>query len=161
MSLSSPASSFSSANASTPLAPLSLLDPLHGFRYMVVMESLFVGGFSKVRGLARETKVETYREGGVNDYEHKLASLTTYGNLVLEAGLALPLLWSWHDDVVAGKIKRRKISILLQDKIGVPTWIWHVDGAFPVKWSVSDLDAGSSGVAIESVEFAHHGLRLG
>ena len=29
------------------------------------------------------------------------------------------------------------------------------------QWSVSDLDAASSQVTIESVEFAHHGLRLG
>lgn len=134
-------------------------DPYHGFRYLVELEGLTVGGFSKVKGLARETKFETFREGGVNDFEHKLASLTSYGNLVLERGLIAPTLWDWHEEVVAGQITRRKITIALRDEAGSEVWRWHVDAAFPVKWSVSDFDAASSQVAVESVEFAHHGLR--
>ena len=136
-------------------------DPFHVFRYVVEIESLIVGGFSRIKGITRETKIETYREGGVNDYEHKLASLTSYGNLTLERGLVLTTLWDWHEEVVAGNITRRKISIGLRDKSDQTAWLWQVDGAYPVKWSVSDLDAASSQVAVESIEFAHHGLRAG
>jgi len=138
---------------------MSRRDPYHGFRYVVELEGLTVGGFSKVKGLARETKFETFREGGVNDFEHKLASLTSYGNLVLERGLIASPLWDWHEEVVAGQITRRKITVALRDEAGAEVWRWHVDAAFPVKWSVSDFDAVSSQVVVESVEFAHHGLR--
>lgn len=134
-------------------------DPYHGFRYAVELESLTVGGFSRVKGLVRETKFEAFREGGVNDFEHKLASLTTFGNLILERGFVASELWNWHEEVVNGTIKRRKITIALRNHAGVEVWRWHADGAFPVKWSVSDLDAANSQVVIESVEFAHHGLR--
>lgn len=134
-------------------------DPYHGFRYIVELEGLTVGGFSRVKGLQRETKIETYREGGVNDFEHKLASLTSFTNLNLERGLADPVLWDWHDQVVAGTIKRRKITIAVRDEAKTEIRRWHVDGAFPVRWSASDLDASSSALIVESVEFAHHGLR--
>lgn len=136
-------------------------DPYHGFRYLVEFDGIQSGGFSRVKGLARETRHESYREGGVNDYEHKLATLTAYGTLVLERGLADTSLWDWHDDVVGGTVQRKKISVILQDDTGQEVWRWHADGAFPVKWSVTDLDASASQVVVESVEFAHQGLRQG
>jgi phage tail-like protein len=68
-------------------------DPYAGFRFVVLVDQIQKGGFTKVRGLQRETRVETFREGGVNDHEHKLVTLTSYSNLVLERGLADPYLW--------------------------------------------------------------------
>lgn len=138
---------------------MSRRDPYHGFRFIVEVEGLTVGGFSRVKGLARETKFEVFREGGVNDFEHKLATLTTFGNLILERGLIASELWDWHDKVVNGDIMRRKITIALRDEAKTEVWRWHVDGAFPVKWSISDFDAANQQVVVESIEFAHHGLR--
>ncbi|MDB5678524.1 phage tail protein [Sphingomonas bacterium] len=134
--------------------------PYSGFRFVVLVDQLEAGGFAKVRGLTRETKVESFREGGVNDHEHKLASLTTYGNLVLERGLADPLLYVWHQAVVEGVIKRAVITISLRDAEDKTVWSWNVLNAYPVKWSVTDLDANSGQVAAESVEFAHTGFLL-
>jgi phage tail-like protein len=136
-------------------------DPYRGFRYIVELEGLTVGGFSRVKGLVRETRFESFREGGVNDFEHKLATLTTFGNLTLERGLFASEVWDWHDQVVNGAIKRRKITIALRDEKESEVWRWHADAAFPVKWSVSDFDAANQQVVIESIEFAHHGLRKG
>jgi phage tail-like protein len=136
-------------------------DPYRGYRFRVEFDGVQQGGFSRVKGLMRETRHESYREGGVNDYEHKLASLTAYGPLVLERGLADTTLWDWHDDVVGGTIQRKKISVILMDETGEEVWRWHADDAFPVKWSVGDLDASASQVTVESVEFAHQGLRQG
>lgn len=136
-------------------------DPLRGFRYVVEIEGLAAGGFARVKGLAREVKYESYREGGVNDYEHKLFTQVTYPVVVLERGLALEHLWNWALAVANGEIKRRKISVRLQNEAGDEAWTWHVDHALPVKWSCADLDAQSSQVVMESLEFAHHGLRKG
>lgn len=138
---------------------MSRRDPYHGFRFIVEVEGLTVGGFSRVKGLVRETKFEAFREGGVNDFEHKLATLTTFGNLILERGLIASELWDWHDKVVNGDIRRRKITIALRDETKTEVWRWHVDGAFPVKWSISDFDAANQQIVVESIEFAHHGLR--
>jgi phage tail-like protein len=138
---------------------MARVDPLRGFRFLVEIDGVVHGAFMRVKGLSREVKLETRREGGVNDYEHKLFSQASHGSLVLERGLALDYLWKWAEAVARGEVKRRKISIRLQDEAGSDRWSWHVDDAFPVKWSLSDMDAGNSQVSVESVEFAHHGLR--
>lgn len=136
-------------------------DPYRGFRFRVEFDQIQHGGFTRVKGIARETKFESYREGGVNDYEYKLASLTTYGNLILERGLADVYLWEWHQAVADGQIKRRTLTIILQNEAGTDVWRWLIEKAFPVKWSAGDLDAGTAQVLVESVEFAHHGIRRG
>jgi phage tail-like protein len=133
-------------------------DPYSVFRFVVEIDGVLKGGFTKVRGLNRETRVESFREGGVNDFERKLATLTTYPALVLERGLADTLLWDWHQKVVEGRITRRVITINLRDERGTDIWGWTVQGAFPTKWAVSDFDAASGQVAAESIEFVHHGL---
>src|SRR4249919_1181568 len=91
-------------------------DPLRGFRYVVEMEGLVSGGFLRVKGLSREVHVETYKEGGVNEYEHKLASNVTYPNLVLERGLALDDLWKWAQAAADGMVQRRNLWIRLHDE---------------------------------------------
>jgi phage tail-like protein len=134
-------------------------DPFRGFRYLIEMEGLVSGGFLRVKGLSREVRVESYKEGGVNEYEHKLASNVTYPNLVLERGLALDDLWKWAQAAADGIVQRRNLWIRLQDEANDKAWAWEVAQAIPVKWSASDLDATSPQVVMESLELAHHGLR--
>lgn len=134
-------------------------DPFRGFRYLVEMEGLVSGGFLRVKGLSREVRVESYREGGVNEYEHKLASNVTHPNLVLERGLALDDLWKWAQSAADGRVQRRNLWIRLQDEANDKAWAWEVEQAIPVKWAASDLDATSPQVVMETLELAHHGLR--
>ena len=138
---------------------MARIDPLRGFRYLVEIEGIASGAFVRVKGLAREIKHESFREGGVNDYEHKLISQVSYPPLVLERGLALPDLWTWIQEAVNGNVIRRKVSVRLRNEAGDATWTWHADHAIPVKWSCTDLDAHSSQVLMETLELAHHGLR--
>ena len=134
-------------------------DPLRGFRFLVEIEGIASGGFVRVKGLQREIKHESYREGGVNDYEHKLFTQVSYPSVILERGLALEDLWKWALAASEGDIQRKTVWIRLQDEAGDKAWAWQLDWAMPVKWSSSDLDANSSQVAMESLELAHHGLR--
>lgn len=136
-------------------------DPYRGFRFRVEFDQVLHGGFSRVKGLVRETKFESRREGGLNEFEHKLATQTTYGNLTLERGLVDEYLWSWHEDVIEGNIQRKTITIALHDEADQEVWRWLIERAFPVKWTATDLDAGVGQVAVESVELAHEGIRKG
>lgn len=136
-------------------------DPYRGFRFRVLFDQVEHGGFSRVKGLVRETKFESRREGGVNDYEHKLATQTTYGNLILERGLVDEYLWSWHEKVVEGKITRQTITIVLHNEANEPVWRWLIVRAFPVKWNGTDLDAAATHVIVEGVELAHEGIKKG
>lgn len=134
-------------------------DPLRGFRFLVEIEGLASGGFVRVKGLQREIKHESYREGGVNEYEHKLFTQVSYPSVVLERGLVLEDLWKWALAASEGDVQRKTVWIRLQNEIGEKAWAWQLDWAIPVKWASSDLDANSSQIAMESLELAHHGLR--
>ena len=137
-------------------------DPYAGFRFRVEILGLEVGGFTEVSGLDREVTLEDFREGGVNDYTHKLATVTKYPNLTLKRGLAdATELWQWHQDVVNGKIERRQISVVLIDFAGRDTWRWVIEKAYPVKWSGASLNSSANAVVVESVELAHHGITRG
>lgn len=134
-------------------------DPLRGFRFLLEIEGITSGGFTRVKGLAREVKHESYREGGVNEYEHKLLTQVSYPVVVLERGLVLDDLWTWAQRAADGDVERKTLRIRLQNEAGEKLWAWQVEYALPVKWSVSDLDAQASQVVMESLELAHHGLR--
>jgi phage tail-like protein len=134
-------------------------DPLRAFRFLIEIEGITSGGFTRVKGLSREVKIESYREGGVNDYEHKLVTQVSYPVVILERGLALDDLWKWALATADGEVRRRTIRIHLQNEANEKTWAWQVEYALPVKWTASDLDAQASPVVMETLELAHHGLR--
>ena len=134
-------------------------DPLRGFRFLLEIDDIASGGFTKVKGITREVKYESYREGGVNEYEHKLLTQVSFPVLVLERGLALDDLWTWALASADGDVQRKTIRIRLQNEANEKAWAWQIEHAVPVKWTASDLDAGASPVVMESLELAHHGLR--
>jgi phage tail-like protein len=137
------------------------LEPYLGFRYLVEIEGLIVAGFTEVTGLAAEVETFPYREGGLNDFQHHLPGPASFPRLVLKRGLTdFDNLWSWHEDVRRGVIKRRNGSIILggeSNEHGV--WRWNFVGAYPAKWVGPELRAGTAAVAIESLELVHQGLR--
>ncbi|MDB4951693.1 MAG: hypothetical protein JWM27_4342 [Gemmatimonadetes bacterium] len=134
-------------------------DPYAGFNFLVEVEGLLVGGFSDVSGLSVETELEAYREGGNNDFVHQFAGRTKHPNLVLKRGLTdIESLWSWHQDVAQGTIKRRNGSIFLLDKRRLPAMWWNFTDAYPVKWTGPEFRAESNTVAAESVELVHRGI---
>ena len=135
-------------------------DPYMSFNFLVEIEGLLVGGFSEVTGLQVETIVETYREGGLNEYEHKLAGPTRYpSNLILKHGLTdIEALWKWHQDVTQGKIERKNGTIYLLDRQRLPAMWWDFKEAYPMKWSGPEFRAESGAVAVETVELVHHGI---
>lgn len=133
-------------------------DPYRAFRFRVEIQGLQVAGFQSVSGLECNTKIEPYREGGINDYELQHAGLTTYPPLRLKRGLADPILWAWHQAVILGKIERLVMSVVLLSEAQVEAWRWIFIGAYPSKWTGGELDAAQSVVATETVEFVHHGL---
>ena len=44
------------------------LDPYLAFNFFIEIEGILAGGFSECMGLQVETEIETYREGGVNEW---------------------------------------------------------------------------------------------
>lgn len=135
-------------------------DPYQSFNFLVEIQGLIVGGFSEVSGIQAETEVEEVREGGVNDYVHRLPKVTRYPNVVFKRGITdSDVLWNWHQDVINGNIVRLTVFVILRDALGSERWRWSFNEAYPIKWVGPDLKADSNAVAIESLELAHNGFK--
>jgi phage tail-like protein len=107
-----------------------------------------------------ETEFDTIKEGGVNDYEHKLPRGIKYSDITLKRGLVDWKLWSWYQKTVYGKIERKNGTISLRDHSGNTVLMsWSFYGAFPIKWEGPVLSADTNKVAIESLVLAHQGLK--
>ncbi len=134
--------------------------PLLSFRFRIEFQSVTAGGFAECSGLQVETEVEEHREGGLNEFSHKLPKGAKYGNIILKRGLIdSDELWKWNQNVIAGASQQRKnLSIILMDSQGNDKVRWDVREALPVKWGVSELKADGNTVAVETLELVHHGF---
>lgn len=124
-----------------------------------------LGEFSEVNGLAATVTTETIKEGGVNGYAIQLPSATTFPNLVLKRGIVSSELFDWVMEYrETGMISKRNITVFLLDHSGdrsEPIREWHFYNAWPIKWNGPSLNATSSAIAMESVEFVHEGIHKG
>jgi phage tail-like protein len=138
-------------------------DPFASFRFAVKIGDAKpeekACGFSEASGLAIESDVETFREGGVNTHEIQLAGPSKFpAKLTLKRGLADKDLWAWYQNAMKGKIERKKVTIILQNYSGEEKWQWVFREACPVKWAGPEFRAATAEVAFESIELVHRGL---
>ena len=75
------------------------------FRFEIEIQGINEAEFTAVQGLEAELELETYREGGENNYEHKFRKGTKYPPLVLKKGLTdSHSLWNWFRACSLGNI---------------------------------------------------------
>ncbi len=145
----------------------SIVDPLATYKFHVeighVKEALFI----ECSGLEMSTEVEEYKEGGVNDFIHKFPGRTKYSNVTLKRGFALSNeLFDWFRELEKGILskdekKLRPVTITLYSSADQKAKIkWNLSNAFPVKWVGPSFKTGEAATAIESIEFAHHGIKI-
>lgn len=137
-------------------------DPLPVFKFWVEMKSIVVAEFKECSGLRLERSIDTVEEGGVNDRVHQLPGRNKYSNIVLKYGvMQTDELWKWYQEgLLDGKVKRINFTILLRNVKGEVVKRWSVEDAFPVKWEGPSLNVEGNQVAVETLEIAHHGLKL-
>ncbi|GAB6095350.1 phage tail protein [Desulfatiferula olefinivorans] len=136
--------------------------PCRAFNFHVEIGGLTVGGFSEVSGLALETDVKEYREGGENDHLIKRAGPSRpTGNLVLKHGVTGDsTLWDWYQANREGRVMRRSVSVILLDAMMNEVMRYNFREAYPVRWEGPRLNARGAEVAVETLELAHHGMRI-
>lgn len=122
------------------------------------IEGIIAAGFTDVSGLSMETEVDTIKEGGVNDYEHKLPKGTKYSDITLKRGLVDCELLAWYQLAANGKFGRRSGVITLLDNSRFPVMEWLFFDALPIKWEGPSLNAATNTVATETLVLTHKGL---
>lgn len=141
-------------------------NPPVGYHYRV---SFFINGddkdpvdmrFQKVSGITATVDTTPLIEGGENLFVHNLPKCITYDNLKLERGLVIDSRHSSLSRVFEiamsdFEFNRSNVMVSLLDENSSPIANWHFLEAYPVKWSISDLDANSNAVVIESMELKY------
>jgi len=117
--------------------------------------------FQEVTGLNAEIAVEEVREGGLNEYAHKLPTGAKYGNLVLKRGFITDsAITDWCRDALENFLfDPVDVDISLLNEEHEPLAAWQFMRAWPVKWSLSDFKAQDNALAVESMELAYRMFR--
>lgn len=121
--------------------------------------------FKEVSGITMEMGVEEIAEGGVNGFKHRVPTTAKFSNLVLKRGL-IPKdseLATWCTSTINGGleefIETKMITVHLLEASRKPLKSWSFTNAWPVKWSVSDLNSMNNEIAIETIEFAYNNFQ--
>ena len=148
--------------------PLPFGSPPLGFRFGVFF---FAGGvipnpldilFQRVSGLASTVSTTTVEEGGQNLYTQRLPEKIQYENLVLERGVVVgsPLVIEFNAAMSLFTFSPSNVLVTLLSAAGIPLAAWLFLKAYPVRWSVSDLDATANAVVIETMELAYQRMQV-
>lgn len=143
------------------------LDPFPTFKFHVTLGDLTEAAFMECTGLSMSTEVFSYTEGGCNDFVHKFPVRTEVSNVTLKRGFTLSNeLYKWYfemeDALRQGKaFNFRNVTITMHTTTNQEeTMRWTLEKAFPVKWTGQSFNSGEAAVAIETLEFAHHGIKV-
>ena len=142
-------------------------NPPLGFRFNVLF---FAGGitpnpidihFRKVSGLSTTVETTAVEDGGQNLYTQLLPTRLSHDNLVLERGIIFgsPLALEFNIAMSQFKFAASNVlvSLLSHDSIPISSWLFF--NAYPVKWSISDLDAESNSLVIETMELTYQRMQ--
>jgi phage tail-like protein len=147
-------------------SPANRRDPMPAFCFKVTFTG--VPGesadafFRSVSGIKFETEVLDVRAGGVNDSTFRLPGATKWQNITLKRGYSGSSgFMQWRDQWLSGTCTRASGSIIQLDTELKVITTWKFEEAWPVKWEISDFDASKNELSIETLELAHHGIRIG
>ncbi len=134
-----------------------------GFRFTVAIDNVNNAAFTEFRMPNLQVETMDIKEGGQNTYVHKLPVRVTVGSATLRNGISRDLtLLNWYLQVLQGDLEHavRQVTVVMYDLQRRPIITWNFRNAYPVKWSGPTLKADDRSVAIEELEFVHHGFQV-
>jgi len=137
------------------------MDPANSLRFNVVIDGQDLGSFTTLDGLTAEYEVRTYQEGGENGFVHQLPGRLKYGNIKVTRPVDIKSkgLGAWFRLLAKGVGGRRHTATVVAFNDNTePVAEWTFVDVWPVRYTGPSFSTESAKVAIESFEFAHHGL---
>lgn len=119
--------------------------------------------FQTASGLTVEYDTEEYKEGGQNNFTHKLPVRTKYSDLVLKRGMLTgSAVTGWFLQAFQERVfDPATVTVTLMNEQGQPLRTWNVAHAVPRKWSVSDLNANENSIVVETLEMTYQYFTIG
>ena len=141
--------------------------PVYNYRVTIIQDGDSTDfSFAEVSGLSVEYEPVTY----VHGFSFLMGAKIIPGKrqpirLTMKRGIVQGRddLQNWIDKTYSNPFysgAKRDILIDLCDEEGKPVIRWKVQGALPVKMEAPTFDVNSNDVAIESMEFVAHGLKV-
>lgn len=134
--------------------------------FLVEVDGQPVGRFTEVDGLQIELEVESYTEGGNNEFVHQFASRLNWPNLTFKRGVTNDdALLAWFDASVGTHtlrdeaVERGTAAVTLLGSNGQRLRTWNLYDAMPVRWSGPTLANSATEIPTEELEVTHHGFR--
>lgn len=135
-------------------------------RFLFEVDTVAIGLFQSVRGLAVSAETESLAEGGQNGFTLKLPGRLEWPNITFSHGLTQSdALFEWMNKTsgegfAAGgnKLVRPTGAITAIGADGTRLRSWSLEGVFPVRWKGPDFDGNDTSLLSEELEIAHQGF---
>lgn len=128
--------------------------------FKITIPGVEIGMFRECTGLTMEFDVFEWAEGGNNEFVHHLPGRMRYPYLSLTRGLTEQAglqQWFWQ---TRQKAELKEVTVELQTPDGVSTRAWTFGGGYPVRWTGPRVAADGAGIATETLDIAHSGMKL-
>ena len=133
--------------------------PFLAYRFLLTIDGLSPMLFTEVSGLGYSLEVIEKEVSGATHSLKKMAGPIDYDELELSRPINTSTeLYDWCQQSADGVVERKDGSLDLLDETGAQIASWTFQQAWPMKYSVSDLDAGDGSVITESVTLTHEML---
>ncbi len=145
---------------------MAIYYPPTGFHFRVEFGLDDIGDndhrFREVAGLAMELEEETYNEGGELRFVHKLPVRARYPDLVLKRGLLIDsVVREWIEEAIYNfDIQPTTVWVTLLNEEHEPLMTYAFVNAWPKKWNISDLNAETGSILIESLELGYQYFKV-
>ena len=140
---------------------MALVDPTSVFKFGIEIEGVISGWFTECSGLSVKRGTITHKEGGVNDYVHKLPDRVEQSDITLKRGVAENELWDWFQEGLYDvKVTKHNVSIILFSNDRSQAKRWNLSNAYPIEWTGPDFKVDSTSVAIETIKIVYHGIEM-
>ena len=133
------------------------------FRFMVAVDGINYAAFTEFTLPSLQMETQEIKEGGQNAFSHKLPVRMTAGSATLRQGVSNNFeLLNWYMDMLKGDIAAatRQVTVVMLSASQETLMTWTFRNAYPVKWGGPTFKTDSNGVAIEEIEFVHHGFEV-
>ncbi|SDD33910.1 phage tail protein [Actinokineospora iranica] len=119
-----------------------------------------LGAFHTCSGMGAQMEVEQFAEGGNNGFAWQLPTRITWSNITMTRPVtaASVKVVRWMTEVIE-RVERKNGEIVALTPDLTPITRWQVLGIVPVRWQGPSFDPADSAAAVETLEFAHEGLR--
>lgn len=125
------------------------------FRFVVAIDGSPTAAFTECTLPTIEWDAEEVKEGGLNTYVHQLPGQRKQSTVTLKNGVGIVSdLMSWYIMTMDERFRRRRVTITLLNRYHAPVMVWHIENAYPLKWTGPQLQSDTNTIAIQTLELA-------